>query len=66
MCNYSAHELKNSDRLRVATASDAADILGQMDSVMQQREQGAAAPKLSAEPTADQIVSHMAGYVEMG
>jgi hypothetical protein len=65
LCNYSAHELKNNDVLRVATASDAADILGQMDSVLRQREQGAAIPEPSAEPTADQIISHMAGYMEM-
>ena len=36
-----------------------------MDSVLRQREQGTVAPELPAEPSADQIVSHMAGYMEM-
>jgi hypothetical protein len=36
-----------------------------MDSVLRQREQGAAAPELSAEPSADQIISHMADYMQL-
>ena len=39
LCIYPAHELKKSDILRVATASDAAALLDEMDTVMRQREQ---------------------------
>jgi hypothetical protein len=42
LCTYPAHELKKSDILRVATASDAAALLDEMDSVMRQREHAAA------------------------
>ena len=52
--------------LRVATASDVADILGQLDSVDAAARARRRGPGAVSEPTADQIVSHMAGYMEMG
>jgi hypothetical protein len=51
----SAHDLKKNDILRVATATDAAQILSQMDAVLRGREQD------STEPN---IFSHMSAYME--
>ena len=39
LCNFSAHDLKKNEILRVATATDAAQILSQMDAVLRGREQ---------------------------
>ena len=44
LCNFSAHDLKKNEILRVATASDAAQILSQMDAVLRGREQDSAEP----------------------
>ncbi|HZD78255.1 MAG TPA: hypothetical protein VE218_14695 [Acidobacteriaceae bacterium] len=63
LCGYSAHELKQSDSLRVATATDAATLLRQMDAVTRHREQVAATPQLNPQPSADAIYSHMADYM---
>jgi hypothetical protein len=42
LCNFSAHDLKKNEILRVATATDAAHILSQMDAVLRGREQDVA------------------------
>jgi hypothetical protein len=39
LCNFSAHDLKKNEILRVATASHAAQILSQMDAVLRGREE---------------------------
>src|ERR1700691_2369759 len=39
LCNFSAHDLKKNEILRVATASEAAQILSQMDAVLRGREE---------------------------
>ena len=66
LCAYPAHELKKSDILRVATASDAAALLDEMDTVMKQREQTTVEESLArpAGPSADAIISHMSAYME--
>ena len=66
LCVYPAHELKNSDVLRVATASDAAALLDEIDNLMKQREQGTAEEKIApaSGPNADDIFSHMSAYME--
>jgi hypothetical protein len=38
LCNYSAQDLKKHDLLRVTTATDAADIVAQIDDVLRDRE----------------------------
>ena len=38
LCNYSAQDLKKHDLLRVATATDAANIVAEMDGVLRDRE----------------------------
>jgi hypothetical protein len=66
LCAYPAHELKKSDILRIATASDAAALLSEMDTVMRQREQATAAESTApaSSPSADDIISHMSAYME--
>ena len=67
LCAYPAHKLKKSDILRVATASDAAALLNEMDTVMKQREQATAEESFAPAPgpSADDIISHMSAYMEM-
>jgi hypothetical protein len=66
LCVYPAHELKKSDILRVATASDATALLDEMNTVMRQREQATAEESFAptSGPSADEIFSHMSGYME--
>ena len=66
LCAYPAHELKKNDILRVATASDAAALLDEMDTVMRQREQAMAGEGVApaSAPSADYIISHMTAYME--
>ena len=66
LCNYPAHELKKNDILRVATASDAAALLDEMDTVMKQREQATTEEVIApaSAPSADDIISHMSVYME--
>jgi hypothetical protein len=65
-CTYPAHELKKSDILRVATASNAAALLDEMDTVMRQREQATDEENIApaSGPSADAIISHMSAYME--
>jgi hypothetical protein len=64
LCAYPAHELKKSDILREATASDAAALLDEMDTVMRQREQATIEERITpaSAPSADDIISHMSAY----
>jgi hypothetical protein len=62
-CNYSAHDLKKHDLLRVTAATDAADIVAQMDDVLRDRE-AAAAPEAGGVPTVESIFAHMSAYME--
>jgi hypothetical protein len=66
LCTHPAQELKKSDVLRVATASDAAALLDEMDTVMRQREQATAEERITpaSGPSADDILSHMSAYME--
>ena len=65
LCNYSAHELKKHDLLRVTTRADAANIVAEMDGLLRARD-AAGGPETapSVSPTADDIFNHMAAYME--
>ena len=68
LCNYSAHDLKKNEILRAGTASDAAQILSQMDTVLRGREQDSVesndkSTQLNA-PRVEEIFSHMSAYME--
>jgi hypothetical protein len=67
LCAYPAHDLKKSDILRVATASDAAALPGEMDAVMQQREQATAEESIAPAfgQSVDDIISHMSAYEDV-
>jgi hypothetical protein len=68
LCNFSAHDLKKNEILRVATATDGAQILSQMDAVLHGREQDAAdtndKSRPQNEPSVEAIFSHMSAYME--
>ena len=68
LCNFSAHDLKKNEILRVATASDAAQILSQMDAVLRGREEDPAEPNdestQQSAPRVEEIISHMSAYME--
>jgi hypothetical protein len=66
LCVYPAHELKKNDMLRVTTASDAAALLDEMDTVMKQREQATREESIApaSGSGADDIISHMSAYME--
>ena len=68
LCNFSAHDLKKNEILRVATASDAAQILSQMDAVLRGREEDPAEPNDDSSqqnaPRVEEIISHMSAYME--
>jgi hypothetical protein len=68
LCNYSAHDLKKNEILRVATASDAAQILSQMDTVLRGREECSTEPNETTRsenaPSVEEIFSHMSAYME--
>jgi hypothetical protein len=68
LCNFSAHDLKKNEILRVATATDAAQILSQMDAVLRGRGQDSTEPndnpRLENAPSAEDIFSHMSAYME--
>jgi len=57
LCNYSAQDLKEHDLLRVTTATDAADIVAQIDDVLRDRE-------AAQGPSADDIFTRMSAYME--
>lgn len=62
LCNYTAHDLKKNEILRAVTATDAAEIVAEMDAVLHSRE--SEIPITNA-PTAEDIFSHMSAYMEV-
>jgi hypothetical protein len=68
LCNYNAHDLKKNEILRVATASGAAQILSQMDTVLRSREECSAEPNETTPSenarSVEEIFSHMSTYME--
>ena len=68
LCNFSAHDLKKNEILRVSTATDAAQILSQMDAVLRGREQDVADTNdkstPQSAPSVEAIFSHMSAYME--
>ncbi|MGH9616772.1 MAG: hypothetical protein ACRD28_08520 [Acidobacteriaceae bacterium] len=63
LCNYTAHDLKKNDILRVATANEAAEIVAQIDSVLRSREGGLSETNENT-PAVEDIFSHMSAYME--
>jgi len=63
LCSYSAHDLKKHDLLRVTAATDAANIVAQMDGVLRDRE-AVTAPEAGELPTVESIFAHMSAYME--
>lgn len=61
LCNHSAQELKKHDQLRVATASDAAEIVSEMDGVLHGRSGSSHADPVK---TVEDIFAHMSAYME--
>lgn len=68
LCNFSAHDLKKNEILRVAAASDAAQILSRMDEVLRDREchsvESNEPPAPENLPSVEDIFSHMSAYLE--
>jgi hypothetical protein len=63
LCGFTAQDLKKHDLLRVATATDAAEIVAEIDSVLRDREAGV--PKeIPDAPTVDDILARMSAYME--
>jgi hypothetical protein len=63
LCDHSAQDLKKHDLLRVAAATDAANIVAQMDGVLRDRE-AATTPDAKETPTVESIFAHMSAYME--
>lgn len=63
LCNYSAQELKKNEALRIAAATDAVEIVAQMDGVLWDREVATALTEPEAQ-TMDTIFAHMSAYME--
>ena len=63
LCNHSAQDLKKHDLLRVTAATDAANIVAQMDGVLRDRE-AATTPSAGEIPTVESIFAHMSAYIE--
>jgi hypothetical protein len=64
LCGFTAQDLKKHDLLRVATATDAAEIVAEIDSVLRDRE--ASVPEEApGAPTVDDILSRMSAYMEV-
>ena len=63
LCGFTAQDLKKHDLLRVATATDAAEIVAEIDSVLRDREAGAPEETPDA-PTVDDILARMSAYME--
>ena len=64
LCGFTARELKKNEILRAATANDAAQILGEMDAVLHEREQRSEIESTPNAVSADDIFAHMAAYME--
>jgi hypothetical protein len=63
LCNHSAQDLKKHDLLRVTAATDAANIVAQMDGVLRDRE-AATTPDAKEAATVESIFAHMSAYME--
>jgi hypothetical protein len=63
LCNFTAQDLKKHDQLRVATATDAAEIVAEMDTVLRCRE-ASGSQAWEAMPTVENILAHMSAYME--
>jgi hypothetical protein len=63
LCNYSAQDLKKHEVLRVATASDAAEIVAGINSVLRNRETDVP-ESIEEQPSVDNIMAHMSAYME--
>jgi hypothetical protein len=63
LCNYSSQDLKKHDLLRVTTATDAADIVAQMDNILRTRE-AKAIPSADQGQAVENIFAHMSAYME--
>ena len=63
LCGFTAQDLKKHDLLRVATATDAAEIVAEIDSVLRDREVSVPEEAPDA-PTVDDILSRMSAYME--
>jgi hypothetical protein len=63
LCNHSAQDLKKHDLLRVTAATDAANIVAQMDGVLRDRE-AATTPGAGETSTVESIFAHMSAYME--
>jgi hypothetical protein len=63
LCNYSSQDLKKHDLLRVTTATDAADIVAQMDDILRTREVKRPSDEDRAQ-TVENIFAHMSAYME--
>lgn len=63
LCNYTAHDLKKNEIMRVATATGAAEIVERIDFVLRSRE-GAFPETNENAPTAEDVFSHMSAYME--
>jgi hypothetical protein len=66
LCNFTAHDLKKNEILRVATAVDAAELLSKMDDVLRDRERQVPQERVmsSPAPTVEDIFAHMSAYME--
>jgi hypothetical protein len=66
LCNFTAHDLKKNEILRVATAADAAELLSKMDAVLRDREPPVSQPSISSSPapTVEDIFARMSAYME--
>jgi hypothetical protein len=62
LCGFTAHDLKKHDLLRVAAATDAAEMVAEIDSVLRSRETGA--PEEEATGAVENILAHMSAYME--
>ncbi len=62
LCNYSAQDLKKHDLLRVTTAADAANIVAQMDGLLQDRD-ASEGSQVEPPPSVDSIFEHMSAYM---
>jgi hypothetical protein len=63
LCGFTAQDLKKHDLLRVATATDAAEIVAEIDSVLRDREAGVP-EEIPDAPTVDDILARMSAYME--
>jgi hypothetical protein len=64
LCGLTAQDLKKRDLLRMATATDAAEIVAEIDSVLRDREAGVS-EEIPDAPTVDEILARMSAYMEV-